>query len=158
MKHDSDVKIVELPQMRVAACRATGKHPEIDAFKTLVAWAEKSGVPHGDGARFFGFDNPRPSPDAAEYGYEIWLAVGPDVEASNGIVIREIPGGKYAVSRTVLSTIGQSWKDIVAWREARGYRESPRQCLEEHLELPIDISHDAVTIDLYLPIEQGPVR
>ena len=44
-------------------------------------------------ARFFGFNNPNPSPGSPNYGYEQWLTVGPEVQAEGGIVIKEIPPG-----------------------------------------------------------------
>jgi hypothetical protein len=57
--------------------------------------------PGAPGYRTFGFNNPDPSPGSPNYGYEIWLGVGPDVEESPPIEIKQVVLGKYAVTRCV---------------------------------------------------------
>jgi DNA gyrase inhibitor GyrI len=140
--------------MRVASCRVTGTEPEIEAFKQITAWAQEAGVLGAKGTRFFGFDNPSPSDGNDEYGYEVWATSDLEVKAAKNVSLKDFPGGLYAVTRTRLPQIGQSWRDLVAWRDGSKYREGDHQCLEEHLVLPLGNYPEAVEIDLYLPIAE----
>ncbi|WP_054871150.1 helix-turn-helix transcriptional regulator [Caloranaerobacter sp. TR13] len=67
-----DIKVLkELKPMRVAYYHAYGKSPEIIAITKVLNWAKRNNLLNGDNNhRYFGFDNPSPSPDRDEYGYE----------------------------------------------------------------------------------------
>jgi AraC family transcriptional regulator len=149
---ESEIRIVELNTMRVACHRAVSSQPEIEAFSTLVTWAKNQGLLDKKQTRFFGFDNPGPSKDKDDYGYEVWVTVGTDVGGSGNVKIKEFPGGRYAVMRTGLPRIRQAWAELVAWLKASSYRKREGLCLEEHLNLPTDHPADSVILDLYLPI------
>ena len=150
-----DVRIVDLPDMRVASVLGFGANPEDQAASILIAFAKRIGLePGSPGYRTFGFDNPRPTLGSPNYGYELWLPVGPDVEAADPITIKEIPGSMYAVSRiTSLSNIGQGWAELVAWFEDSPYTRPPnwRMTLEELIN-PTETDHERWIFDLYLPI------
>ena len=150
-----DVRIVDLPDMRVASALGFGTEPEDQAFSILIPFAKRIGLePGGPGYRTFGFDNPSPSPGSPNYGYEVWLPVGPDVEAEEPITIKEIPGSKYAVTRfTGLSNIGRVWGELVAWFEDSSYTRPPNwgKCLEEVIN-PAETDPEKLTFDLYLQI------
>jgi DNA gyrase inhibitor GyrI len=146
--------IVRLEPMRVAACRATGREPELEAFRLISTWAREAGLSGTAGARYFGFDNPGPSPERDEYGYEVWMTIGSEAVESDTVEVKEFPGGLYAVMRTSLPRIVRSWKELMAWRQTSGYREAAYQCLEEHHALPLDTPPKEVEIDLYLPIAE----
>lgn len=151
----SDVRIVDLPPMRVASALGYGKNPEDQAATMIGEFARKIGIEPGSPAyRTFGFDNPGPSPGSPNYGYEIWLVVGPDVEAEEPIEIKDIPGGKYAVTRfTGLPQIGDCWRALVAWFEDSPYTRPPNWAngLEEILN-PTETDPEKWVFDLYLPI------
>lgn len=150
-----DVRIVDLPDMRVASALGFGTEPEDQAFSILIAFAKRIGLePGSPGYRTFGFDNPSPSPGSPNYGYEVWLPVGPDVEAEEPITIKEIPGSKYAVTRfTGLSNIGRVWGELVAWFEDSSYTCPPNwgKCLEEVIN-PTETDPEKWIFDLYLQI------
>jgi len=152
---EREVRIVDLPPMRVASALGFGTDPEDQAFSILIPFAKRIGLEAGNpGYRTFGFDNPSPSPGSPSYGYEVWLPVGPDVEAEDPITIKEIPGSRYAVTRfTGLSNIGAAWKDLVAWFESSSYKSPPNwnRCLEE-VTNPTETDPEKLTFDLYLPI------
>lgn len=154
MTRNSQPKIVELKPMTVASYTARGTHPEKAAFKEVHKWVTGGGVPGHEKPRYFGFDNPPPSAGKDEYGYEVWATAPPCAAGSGPVKIKQFSGGLYAVMRTDLATIGQSWKDLIAWREASSYKAGSHRCLEEHLTLPVDNPDDAVKIDLYLPISK----
>jgi len=76
------VRIEELEPMRVASVKVVSESPENDAWEKLRSWADARGY-LGNVAEHpvFGFNNPNPSPDRKEYGYEFWLRVPPDTES-----------------------------------------------------------------------------
>jgi len=152
---DREVRIVDLPSMRVASALGFGPDPENQAFSILIPFAKRIGLePGSPGYRTFGFNNPNPSPGSPNYGYEVWLVVGPDVEATDPITIKEVPGSKYAVTRfTGLSNIGQVWKELVAWFEDSPYTRPPNcdMCLEEVVN-PTETDPEKFIFDLYLSI------
>lgn len=133
----TDVRIVDLPPMRAASALGYGRHPEDQAVGKIERFAESIGLrPGSPGYRTFGFNNPNPSPGRPNYGYEIWLIVGPSVEAQPPIEIKRIPGGKYAVTRCVgLEHIGERWRALSAWVEDSPYKRPANGChwLEEPL-------------------------
>jgi effector-binding domain-containing protein len=152
---EGEVRIVELPAMRVASTLGFGPHPEDQAVERIMRFARTIGLlPGGRGYRTFGFDNPSPSPGSPNYGYECWLVVGADVTAEPPIEIKEIPQSKYAVLRCVgLETIGARWRALSAWIDGSPYRR-PRgcgRCLEEPLS-PGERDTAKWVFDLYAEI------
>ncbi|MDD5220758.1 MAG: GyrI-like domain-containing protein [Candidatus Bipolaricaulis sp.] len=152
-----EVRIVDLPPMRVASSLGFGKEPEDQAWKQMQAFAASAGIRLGEkGGQTYGFNNPDPAPGSENYGYELWLPVGADVEAKLPIQIKQAPGGKYAVTRfTGLSNIGRVWKELAAWFEDSPYSCPPDfgQCLEA-LHNPLETDPEKYVFDLYLPIAE----
>ena len=148
-----NVRIVRLEEMRVASALGFGTSPEMLAWEKILAWGREKGLDLR-AARYFGFNNPNPSPGSPNYGYEQWITVGPKVRADEGIEIKEIPGGLYAVARCQgVDNIFPTWQRLVAWLEDSPYRYGPQQCLEECLTPPIDSSNEETALlDLYLPL------
>ena len=150
-----DVRIVNLPEMRVASALGFGAEPEDQAFSILIPFAKRIGLePGSPGYRTFGFDNPSPSLGSPNYGYEVWLPVGPNVKAEEPITIKEVPGSKYAVARvTGVSNIGRGWRELVTWFENSSFTRPPnwRTTLEEFIN-PMETDPEKWTFDLYLPI------
>jgi DNA gyrase inhibitor GyrI len=153
-----DVRIVKLEPMRVASAHAFGPSPEPEAMNKLTAWAEPKGLlAEPEKHRVFGFNNPDPSPGSPNYGYEFWIAVGPDMEADGDLEIKEFSGGLYAVTRCEVQgdayeIIPATWQQLVAWREDSKYQCGNHQWLEEALR-PLGSADDFV-LDLYLPITE----
>lgn len=152
-----EVRIVDLPPMRVASAHGFGTNPEDEAARQIAGFAAAIGVDlKSRTIRTFGFNNPNPSPGSPNYGYEIWLPVGPDVRATGSIKVKDVPGGKYAVTRfTGLSNIGRVWKELVAWFEDSPYTAPPNwcQCLESPLTWG-EPDPEKWVFDLYLPIAE----
>lgn len=151
----SDVRIVDLPPMRVASALGYGTQPENQAVEMIYRFARSRKIePGSPGWRCFGFNNPNPSPGSPNYGYEIWLVVEPSITAEPPIEIKNIPGAKYAVTRfTGLSMIGTVWRELVAWFEDSPYTRPPNwsTCLEEIVN-PLEQNPEKWDFDLYLPI------
>lgn len=156
---DLEVRIVKLEPMRVASLYGFSKEPEGEAWKKLEAWARPKGyldarVEH----RIFGFNNPDPSNGSPNYGYEVWITVGPEVEPEGEVMILGFDGGYYAVTRCEVrggdyAVIGDTWKKLVTWREDSKYERGHYQWLEE--TIPEEgLQEGEFTLDLHLPIDK----
>jgi DNA gyrase inhibitor GyrI len=152
-----DVRIVELPPMRVASVHGKGTSPELEAWRVLREWAEPRGLlDAGTGARVFGFNNPSPVAGSAEYGYDFWITIGEETVPSEPVRLHAIDGGLYAVLRCQTGgnpseTIPRAWQTLVDWQQRSEYAFGPHQWLEELVELGSIESGD-FAIELYLPI------
>lgn len=152
-----EVRIVNLPAMRVASFHAFSASPETDAFSKTFSWAKAHGYwKQPPEVRIFGFNNPDPSEGSPNYGYEFWLTVGPEVQEDAQVKIKEFPGGLYAVMYCDVSgdsydIIPSTWGKLVKWRDSTHYRHGNHQWLEEHLTRA-DTNDAGFTLDLYLPI------
>ena len=157
-----EVKTVRLEPMRVASARAISKTPEHDAWEKMRAWAEPKGLLEDiEKHPVFGFNNPNPSPDSKEYGYEFWIRVEPDIKPEGEIDVKEFKGGLYAVTTCKLKEeleseffqkegYLESWKKIVDWVKSSKYDFAKHQCLEKAHEP--GASDEELVLDLYCPI------
>ena len=164
MTEELKVRIVQLEPMRVASAVGFGVSPEEKAWRMMGEWIDKQGYPKG--ARFFGFNNPHPTPGDPNYGYEQWMTVGTKARPDGGVDFKECEGGLYAVARCQgLMQIGEIWQELFDWCERNDYQLAGRQNLEECLspELFIPWSEDPshaekllsdANFDLMLAIQQ----
>ncbi len=150
---DLEVRIVELEPMRVAYALGFGTSPEPEAWEKILAFGRSKGVLEDpDKVRFFGFNNPDPSPGSPNYGYEQWMVVGDDVEPEGDVKIKDVPGGLYAVTQFKgLENIGKVWKQLVIWQEDSQYKVGHCPCLEELLT-PVGTPPEEYVFNLWLPI------
>jgi DNA gyrase inhibitor GyrI len=124
------VNIVKLAPMRVASARVLSETPERDAWEKLRAWAKPKGLlKDSDQHPIFGFNNPSPSKDHKEYGYEFWIGVGPEIQAAGDIAIKDFSGGLYAVTTCKLvddpaGTIQEQWMKLWHWVQDSQYPAS----------------------------------
>jgi DNA gyrase inhibitor GyrI len=160
----SKVSIVELPACKVASCTGFGAGPEDLAWKGLFAWMKKAGIAVEEG-RFFGFNNPNPTPGNPNYGYEQWLLLDEpkkrEARAEEGVEFKDFPGGLFAVTRHRGSPerLPQTWGALLFWAESSKYRRSERQWLEECLTpgllLKRGLPHwQDFAFDVYMAIER----
>jgi effector-binding domain-containing protein len=150
-----DVRIVNMEPMRVAVAHGFGPSPEAIASDKMLAFLAAKGLAFQD-VRWFGFNNPDPSPGSPNYGYDVWATVGPEVEGEGDITIREVPARMYAVTRFKdLNNIGRVWQELVLWFEASPYKRPSywHECLE-NLLVPPDTPFEEYEFDLYLPIRE----
>jgi len=159
-----EIKIVRLEPMRVASARVISTTPENEAWEKMRSWAEPRGLLEDlQKHPVFGFNNPNPSPDRKEYGYEFWIRVELDVEPEGDIKIKEFEGGLYAVTTCRLKEeleseffekegYLESWKKIVDWVKSSRYGYGKHQCLEKAHDP--NASEEELVLDLYCPIEE----
>jgi DNA gyrase inhibitor GyrI len=146
-----DVRILELPPMRVACAHGYCASPEEEATKKIRTFMAAQELDF-EQVRWFGFNNPDPSPGTPNYGYDVWITVGPEVEPSAEVTIQDFAGGLYAVTRFKdLNNIGSVWQQLVHWREDSPYQPGHHQWLE-NLLVPPDTPVTEFVFDLYLPI------
>ena len=160
-----EVRVVRLEPMRVASLWGFGDNPEEEAFTKLEAWARPKGyLDDPEKHPIFGFNNPSPAPGSPNYGYEVWIQVGPEVEPEGEVRIVGFDGGLYAVARCEVPSgnydvIGRIWKGLATWREDSQYKCASHQWLEKSVlipQWPIPIEPPGIefVMDLYLPIAE----
>ena len=160
---DLTVRIVHLDPMLVVCFNGfsnlkpgeEGDGPEPQAIEKLLTWAKDKGLLQAGSRRFFGYNNPEPTPASPNYGYDIWMTVdaGTQVEGEGRII--EFPGGLYAVtSCTGPFHLPETWQRLVLWAEQSRYRMARHQWLEEHLNLLENPPVQAMQFDIYLPIAE----
>jgi DNA gyrase inhibitor GyrI len=146
-----DVRIERLEPMTVAFVRAEGESPEQEAWDRLKQWADLRGFLGETQHPVFGFNNPNPAPGRREYGYELWMRVGPETRPGEGVEIKEYAGGRFAVARHHGYPYPEVWKQLWDWAQAGGYRWRRTHELERIIDPTA--SETEVAFDLYLPIE-----
>lgn len=159
-----DVKVVRLEPMRVASVRAISQTPENEAWEKMRRWAEPKGLLEDiEEHPVFGFNNPNPSPESREYGYEFWIRVGSDMEPEGEVTMKDFKGGLYAVTTCKLKEeleseffqkegYLESWKKIVDWVKSSKYKMAEHQCLEKAHDP--GASEEELILDLYCAIEE----
>jgi DNA gyrase inhibitor GyrI len=150
---DLDVRIVQLEPLHVARAHGFGESPEAQAFEKMLAYVGSAGLALDDKTvRWFGFDNPSPSPGSPNYGYDVWVTVGPEARSEGDVKILDFPGGLYGVAPCKgVSNITEVWTQLVGWLENSEYRRGNHQWLEELLTPP-DVDYEDYRFDLYIPI------
>ncbi len=155
---EMEVRDVSLGPMRVASFRGFGPNPEESAWRALVQWGQVRGLLGDLKARhFFGFNNPNPEPGNSIYGYEQWMVIGPEVEAGDGVEIKDFRGGLFAVTRCRLVEITEVWGRLVRWcmEGGRALGDNPllEECLTPELFVPeTDPRLMDALFDIYLPL------
>jgi DNA gyrase inhibitor GyrI len=148
-----EVRIVQLEPMHVAFALGFSESPEGEAWEKILTWAKSKGLLDDlDKVRFFGFNNPDPSPGSSNYGYEQWITVDPGTKAEGDIKTKGFSGGLYAVARCKgVENIYPTWKQLVGWREDSQYKQAHHQWVEEAITPP-GTPVEEMVLDLFLPI------
>jgi len=143
--------------MRVAYVMAISETPERDAWDKMLAWAEPKGLLNDlEKHPVFGFNNPSPSPDRKDYGYEFWIRVDPGIEPEGEIELKDFEGGEYAVITCKLigdplGTVPGIWMKLWEWVQTSQHTMRKVHELEK-LRNPLESEEDMM-VDLYLPVE-----
>jgi len=129
----SNVRIVKIPAITVAAYRAESETPENDCSKVFNKFVFENDLHKRSGYRNFGFNNPSPSEGNPVYGYEIWVTVPDDFNVPKPLEKKQFAGGLYASISTHMNEIGERWMMLNEWCSNNDKYESDFsiQCLEE---------------------------
>ena len=150
------IRMETLGPMRMACFRAVGKDPEQESLGFLKRWVLRQGVRDPGAVRVFGFDVEvgEAEQKKGSRGYEAWASVPPDVRPSEGVTIREFPGGQFAVLRIrnpladPFGRIPPAWAHLMEWaRKSGDYEPAVGPCLEEEIQ-----EGRTVDMDLFLPV------
>jgi DNA gyrase inhibitor GyrI len=146
------VTIKKLEPGRFASFYGFGTQPEEEAMNKLLRWCEKRNISIDDKRNIiYGFNNPNPTPDSSEYGYEFWLKVDEKEKPENDIRVIEYHGGNYAVTEcTGALNMFQTWQALYKWCLDNKYKIGHHQALERIVENITDI--DKIKIELCCPI------
>lgn len=154
-----DVRLVTLDPLRVASSYGFGSEPEGQAWAGILSWCQQhiseGELPHH---RFFGFNNPSPTPGSPNYGYEQWVTTDPQAQPEGNIQVKDFPGGLYAVTRcTGIPSIPPTWQRLVAWLDDHPFRLGSHQWLEECLTPQAMLGGsepdiEQMVFDLYMPV------
>lgn len=151
---ENEVRVIKLRPMRVAYYTAVSESPEDDAWNVMRKWVKENTLDELFTTRYFGFNNPDPSPGNSIYGYEVWVTVTPEIQDDDNIGIKEFRGGLYAVVSCNMQDIVKKWTLLYSYIEkSHSYKIAKHQWLEEHLILNDSSWPSHMQVDLYCPIE-----
>lgn len=126
---EMEVRLERLKPLKAVCVHASGATPEEDAGKRIRMWAKSQGLlSKAVGSRLFG-RNTYPTDKPEPHGYEYYLTVDRNIDASEDVSMGEVPGGSYAALRfSDLNRIGEAWKTLWKWieenkREHVGFRK-----------------------------------
>ena len=158
----TDVSILTLPSMTVAAAQYVGEDCELHAQRMIRDFIAQSGLAaRKPDARVFGFNNPGPTQAQPVYGYEYQVTIPDDLPVPAPFQKKRMNGGLYA-AHTIRMGDFHEWQDLIRWAEcSREYRPdyAPDSeafmggLLEEHLNFVLawpDEEHQQ--LDLLLPV------
>ena len=148
-----NIKVEKLGPMHMLSAYGYGIEPESIAWGKLKDYCLDKGLyQEGDFPTTYGFNNPNPSENLDEYGYEIWLPVDGNVKPEGDLRIVDFCGGLYAVtSFEGLQNIGETWSKLAVWQKGSRYHKGSHQWLEELTSGP-DLPPEQFTFNIYLPI------
>lgn len=157
---DEQVRIVEMKDQKVALAHGTGKEigePEEEAWDKLMRWIKEEDVlEEKDGFQLFGRNNPPPTEENEEYGYDQMVTLYNNYESTENIEITEIEGGSFAVTRFKnLENIVEKWQELYEWVQNNDEYEIAGHGLEELLSSPEELVPEKMIFDLWLPINKS---
>ena len=158
MKIINEIKLVTLKDMRVISFHGFGSSPESIAWNNLREWIKKNAF-EGlvESQRFFGFNNPNPSPGSENYGYEQWMTLPESYEPKEGDTIKTLSGGLFAIGGfrgANPEAFGPAWQAVNDWRVDSEYvYDESRQWLEELLTKDsVMVEKPSVDFDCLMPV------
>jgi AraC family transcriptional regulator len=151
-----EVRIEQLPEMRVAFVRHTGPYEDTDvAYEQLMAWAGRRGLLKPPVTVFgIAYDDPTvTAPDKLRY--DAALAVPGDLTPEGEIGMQTLPGGKYAVTAHCgpYETLGETYTRFCGeWLPLSGHELLAGPALEFYRNSPQDTPPEKLLTDIYMPL------
>ena len=151
-----EVRIEQLPEMRVAFVRHTGPYEDTDvAYEQLMAWAGRRGLLKPPVTVFgIAYDDPTvTAPDKLRY--DAALAVPGDLTPEGEIGMQTLPGGKYAVTAHCgpYETLGETYTRFCGeWLPLSGRELLAGPALEFYRNSPQDTPPEKLLTDIYMPL------
>lgn len=127
-----ELKIITLPEMRVAVCNIVSESPEEEALNKVLEWAESEKIMGT--ARIFGFNTSPYSKESSEYGWAACVTISEDIDLPDYLEEKRMSGGLYA-SLSCVNEVYDSWQKVmILLKESNEYEvDQTRLGLEEHI-------------------------
>ncbi|MEJ2614701.1 MAG: GyrI-like domain-containing protein [Ignavibacteriaceae bacterium] len=147
-----EVNIKKIEPGRFISFYGFGKQPEEEATNKLLKWCKERNISIDDNKNvIYGFNNPNPTKDSPEYGYEFWLEVGMDEKPEGDARLIEYHGGNYAVTEcTGVENMFQTWQALYKWCKDNKYKIGHHQALERIIDNFSDINK--IKFELCCPV------
>ena len=158
-----DVKIENMPEMRVGAVHHVGPYNQIpNAFKKLGEIADKTGLVKQPGLKMLAiyYDDPETTP-ADQLRSEAALTVPADAAMPAGLDEQFVPAGRYARTTHIgpYEQLGDTWARLMGeWLPASGERVADSPSYEIYRNTPMNAPKDKLQTDLYVPLKAVPDR
>lgn len=170
----TDVRIIYLPPMIVAAASATGQDCEGKALSIINRFVmEKDLLKVKPDLRHFGFDCSQGKTGVGEGSlkYQVWVSIPDDMDVPEPLVKRSFTGGLYAAHMIKMGDFDhwlllRDWvmssdKYTHDWHTIRcsPYEDDMDRCFEEQLNYwgnlqNADFKHEMMQLDLLFPIKE----
>lgn len=145
----TDVRVVEVPAMRMARYHDPVAPSCYDSWRHMAAWASGNQLPY---RRAFGYTAANPDGINPRYGYDVLFALPDGYEPKGHIEAVQFPGGLYAVATSWYRDYVADWRALGWWvREQAEYEDRPGPGLEELNDFSCTVGPDAM-VDLLWPI------
>lgn len=152
------VKVVELPEQRVAFVRHIGPYQDCGkAWEALCMWAGMRGYLQ-PGIDFIGLchDDPEVTPPE-NIRYDACISIDCEIKPEGKIGTQLIAGGLHAVTTHYGSynTLNETYASLCGrWAPANGYELRSLPSREVYLNSPNETPEDELITDIYVPIEK----
>jgi len=132
---DLNISEMNIPKCRTAMFREEGEDPEaiaVSCWKRVIEWAKQAGLKSED-CRIFqynkGFDRRPPF-------YHVIMVAVPDgfneaPFAVTEVTFTDFSGGKFMVTATDITNLGNTWMMMERWRKESGVKLGDHQWVEE---------------------------
>lgn len=159
-----DIRILYLAPATVAACHYMGDNPEENAEKILARFIKESNLTAlKPDFRMYGFNNPSPTKETDQYGYEFFVTIPENLNVEAPLMKKEFAGGLYAAHCIKMGDFHEwelfseqmkaSKEYEIEWREPHGMGG----CMEEHINaysLYHGYVREFIQLDLLIPIKR----
>jgi AraC family transcriptional regulator len=155
-----DVSVTTLPDFHVAYMRSVGPYgpSQIPAlWGKLFGWAQARGLVTPETASLgISYDDPNVTPPE-KCRYDACIVVPPDLSPDPEIAMKDVPGGRCAVSKYVgtAGEIGKAWNQMLSiWLPSSGYEMDSRACFELYRgEHYLDQAKSILECDICVPVK-----
>ena len=153
-----DVKIREMPEMRVGAVQHVGPYNQIGlAFEKLGSIAGPAGLFEQSGVAMIGIyhDDPETTPQD-QLRSEAALVLPESVRLPAGLTEQRIPGGRYAVTTHIgpYEQLGDVWARFMGeWLPNSGHRVRDSASFEIYQNTPMTVPKEQLRTEICVPIE-----
>ena len=154
-----NVSVTSLPDFHVACMRNVGPYgpTQIPAlWGKLMAWAGPRGLMTPDFVSLgISYDDPHVTPPE-KCRYDACIVVPAGFPAESSVVLKDIPGGRYAVYAYEGSAAGimEPWRQIfTTWLPSSGFQPDDRPCFELYRGDHFDPAKQVFRCEICIPVK-----